>query len=62
MLDHYTTVTPRVELGKASSGAPLPSVAKLMEAAADHESVILFKARFVAKHYLRVISMGKGGL
>lgn len=60
VLDHYTTVTPRLELGNASSTAPLPSVAKLMEAAADHEAVILYKARFLTKHYLRVIS--KGGL
>lgn len=60
VLDHYTTVTPRLELGNTSSAAPLPSVAKLMEAAADHEAVILYKARFLTKHYLRVIS--KGGL
>ena len=55
VLDHYTTLTPRLRLGLNGSATSDVGTARLARAAALSPTVLLYKAKFIAKHYLRAL-------
>jgi hypothetical protein len=62
VLDHYTTITPKLHVGQRADGGSSGSCngsavppGALAEAACAHPAVLAYKAKFVARHFLRTV-------